>query len=236
MKTLLSDHFSPPASLRQFDESATQRGDMSSTDDLTLPESFIDLFSDDVVQALGGRVFRLAATLQRHRARPEALIRHLLCDLDTLHYEVESLRSFVTMSALSIGTSESDVAYWLGVPRDEIERYTRSDWNTAQVAAAQNQPCPQSTVEMTESYTEARQVLERGHATRACANLAQLLALVYLWDYQAEENPWLDERTVRALKQGWQVQPKRTSSPKASEPEVSQAKNAPATLESATAA
>lgn len=207
---------------------------MANTVDASLSENLKMLFGEEV-GTLGSRLYRLAATLQKHRDRPEALVRQILTHLDQLHYEVESFRSLVATSALTEGFSNEKVVSWLGVQQENQDRYTQSDWINARVAAARGQACPKEDVDSSEAYTAAKQTLEHASAMRGASNVAEVLALLYMWDYEADENSWLSERTARAVKHGWHIQPKRAS-PSARPSETEETKEAPAPLEAVEAA
>lgn len=181
---------------------------MPKSDDVTLSENLKKLIFDDV-NSLGLRLFRLVSSCEKFGERPEILVRQLLMGLDGLHYELESLRSLVAMSALSEGFAANDISWWLGVPKGGLDQYAVSEWNAAQIAAAKGEKCPGDGVESREAYNLAQQVIERDYARTSVENLAHLLALLYVPDYEVDMNPWLEERIARAIKQGWHIQPKR---------------------------
>lgn len=163
----------------------------------------------DEINGAAARLFDVLEATQRHQERPTTFVRTLLQHLDQLHYQVENLRSLAATAALADGFTNASVRDWLGVSAADTPRYTGSAWSRAQVAAAQGKPCPADDLESQEAYTAAQHCLEHRDPSRAVANLAQLLALAYVWDYDVEAKTWLDERTAKCIKHGWYPQPKR---------------------------
>lgn len=114
---------------------------------------------------------------------------------------------------MSCEVERPTVARWLGLPVSDVDLYI-TRWATAQIAGALGSECPSKDVDSQEAFRGAAHISEQpDRYVNKAENLMEHLALVYTSDWAADQCTWVSEKTRKAIKSGWYVQPKRAASP-----------------------
>ncbi|WP_217569284.1 hypothetical protein [Streptomyces sp. GbtcB7] len=140
-------------------------------------------------------------------------VRILLSRLDSLHFSIETLRALLTTYAISCKVERPTVARWLGLPVSDVDLYV-TRWATAQIAGAIGSQCPSKDVDSQEAFRGAILISEQpDRYVNKAEQVMEHLALLYTSDWAADQCTWVSEKTRKAIKSGWYVQPKRAASP-----------------------
>ncbi|MFF0683920.1 hypothetical protein ACFYVW_35795 [Streptomyces tendae] len=136
-------------------------------------------------------------------------VRILLSRLDNLHFSIENLRALLTSYAANCDVERSTLARWLGRPVHDVDAYV-TGWATAQIAGAIGSECPTKDVDSQEAFRGAALISEQpARYVNKAEQLMEHLALIYTSNWEADQCTWVSEKTRKAIRSGWYVQPKR---------------------------
>ncbi|GGR13603.1 hypothetical protein [Streptomyces roseolus] len=163
------------------------------------------------LNALSARLFDVLSSSVKSVGDLEKWLGNQLCAVDQLRFQLESVQGILATCALAEGIDRSRVANWLDASQDELDWFTTGPWTEAQVAAARGDKCPGANYETREAYRVTRADLNRSeyYAERTTL-IANMLAVAHVGRSDLEEqHGWLADRTRKAIKYGWTLQPKR---------------------------